>query len=124
MCQCNLTPCGGASLSTSICASLNQARVLRGLTGDLTLIKHDPAEPGDYLSLGTVTSCWLIQTTGQGIELRILETTDNTSALLLAMTGVVFGAKVFKISGTDAVQPLGSPAVWSWFLKPSGEAFT
>lgn len=111
------------ALTNAAAAALNAARKLKKLDRPLLLLDHSTADPGDYTHIAEVRAGFLIQSTPEGIELRICESAAATPALLERATAVCFDEKVFKISGSDKVKPLGAPLLWKWALKPTSEVY-
>ncbi len=108
------------ALTNAAAAALNAARKLKRLDRPLTLLDHSTASPGDYTNIGEVRAGFLIATSPDGITLAITESIDATPALLERMTHCAFDERVYKISGSDKVRPLGAPLKWMFSLKATG----
>jgi len=111
------------SLTSAAAAALNAARKIKGIKGPLLILEHSSGDTGDYSTIGKLTSGFLIDTTSEGVELRITESAIATPALLGKMNGCSFGERFYKIKGSDKVQPLGAPLLWKFRLSPSGESY-
>ncbi len=111
------------ALTNAAAAALNAGRKVRRITGELTLLNHAPGDSDDYLNIATVRAGWLLATSREGMELKIVESADATPELLGKMVAVAYGGKVFKIDGTDKKRPLGAPLLWVWPMKATGETF-
>jgi len=109
---------------TGIAAKLlDTKRSLKNIKGPLLLLVHTPGDSGDYTTIATIKLGWSIETTREGLELQITESAAATPELLERLTNVCHAEKVYKVSGTDRVRPLGSPLIWRWPVKPTGESY-
>jgi hypothetical protein len=111
------------ALTNAASAALNAARRLKRLDRPLLLLVHATGEGFDYSTIAKLRSGFLIQTTTEGVELRICESADATPLLLEQMNGVAFDEKVYAIKGSDKVRPLGAPLLWKFALKPTKEPY-
>ena len=111
------------ALTNAAAAALNAARKLKKLDRPLLLLDHSGADPGDYTTLARIRAGFLISTDTEGVKLDICESAAATPALLERMTGCAFDEKVYKISGSDKVKPLGAPLKWTFRLKPTAESY-
>ncbi len=110
-------------LTNAASAALNAARKLKRVDRPLILLDHSGADPGDYTNIGEVRAGFLIATSPDGITLAITESADATPTRLERMTAVAFDEKVYKISGSDKVRPLGAPLKWQFQLKATSESY-